>query len=50
MCDSEAPPIRNNFLASETKNIGLDVERNTKIAIKYVPIALPANTNPSYDV
>ena len=38
------------FHLSKTKTIWLDVDRKVKPTIKYVLTALPANTNPIYDV
>ena len=35
---------------SKTKTIVLYVNRNVKIAVKYVPTSLPDNPNPGYDV
>ena len=35
---------------SNTKTIGLAVYRKVKIIIKYMPTALPANPNLSYDI
>jgi len=35
---------------SKTETIGLAADGKVKITIKYMPAALPANPNPSYDV
>ena len=35
---------------SKTITIGLSTDIKVKITIKYVPTALPANSNPSYNV